>query len=387
MKVLIVHNAYQSRFIGGEDIIVRREINGLKANLGEQNVYEYIVHNDDIKPLKLLKNIWGDQFHFKQIQQLVKNHHIDIVHIHNFFPLLTPSVFKAAKKAGALVIHTLHNFRWWCIAGTLFRQGNAACEKCLTQRFARSGVIHACYRNSRLQSLAAALAFRWYRFKAFQKHIDAYFVLSAFQREKLKGLIASDKLHLKPNAVEMPNTVISYGNKKDYLYVGRLEAAKGIELLLQTWVKLPSHFILSIIGSGEESTRLKKQYQKDNIVFLEQCSQEEVFKAMQKAKYLIHPSLAYETFGLTIVESLARGTPVIGFQKGTRPEFIRTGENGFLCNEDELEQTILRAENHPDYESLSQNAFESAKPFYLQQVMNAQIDLYNQLLMTSRGAQ
>lgn len=380
MKVLIVHNAYQSRFIGGEDIVVRREIEGLKTVLGEQQVHEYIVHNDDIRPFKLIQTLWGDKTHYQNIYDYVKTHQIDIVHVHNFFPLLTPTVFKGAKKAGAFVVHTLHNFRWWCLAGTLYRKGTSNCQLCLKKSFAWPGIIHGCYRGSWIQSGIAALAFWWYRVKAFERSIDAYFALSHFQMQKLKGLIPESKLWLKPDPITMPLLSVSASGKKDYLYVGRLEAAKGIETLLKAWQTLPSEFRLLIIGTGEDAQHLSKKYEHSNISFLGQLPQEDVFEAMSKAKYLIHPSLAYETFGLTMLEALARGTPVIGFNRGTRPEFIHSGKNGFLCEPASLRDAILQSEQVSNYSQLSQAAIVSAKPFYLKEIIAQQVKLYEHAL-------
>src|SRR5262249_42902850 len=108
MRILIVHNAYQSSLIGGEDIIVQREIKALKSQLGDDSVFEFTVSNDNIRTASLLINLWGDKKNYKIIMEVVKKHGIDIVHVHNFFPLLTPSVFAAAKHAGAKVVHTLH---------------------------------------------------------------------------------------------------------------------------------------------------------------------------------------------------------------------------------------------------------------------------------------
>jgi hypothetical protein len=93
MKVLVVHNAYQSHHLGGEDVVVAREIAGLKVHLGEQNVFTYLVSNDDIKPLQLALKIWGDKTHADNIEKIILEHKIDIVHVHNFFPKLTPLVF------------------------------------------------------------------------------------------------------------------------------------------------------------------------------------------------------------------------------------------------------------------------------------------------------
>ncbi|MBS0286861.1 MAG: glycosyltransferase [Proteobacteria bacterium] len=382
MKVLVVHNAYQSHFIGGEDLVVQREVKALKQVLGHENVFEYFVSNDDIQMIDLATKLWGNQIHFKHIANMVKKHAIDIVHVHNFFPLLTPSVFSGAKFAGAKVVHTLHNFRWWCTSGILYRD-NQTCEQCVEKAIAWPGIIHKCYRNSYLQSIAATLAFGWYRLKEYAKHIDAYFVLSEFQAQKLKPVLNA-KMLLKPNGIEAP-VKLNTTPKKGYLFVGRLESAKGIELLLETFAKLPKQFCLSIIGTGENEQALRQTYASENIVFLGQLPHEQVLENMAKSKYFIHSSLTYETFGLTLVEALSVGTPVIALNRGPRAEFIQSGVNGFLCLSDEIEQTILKAEAFADYDALSKQAFESAKPFYMNNIIQKQISYYEALLSEAKS--
>lgn len=381
MRVLVVHNAYQSHQVGGEDIVVHREIKGLQKALGEENVFEYIVSNDDIRPLKLVFEMWGSTFHRNKVKKLVEQNQIDIVHVHNFFPLLTPSVFEGAKAAGAKVVHTLHNFRWWCINGILYRQGEDICEKCVGEPFGWQGVVHSCYRDSKIQSLAATMAFSWYRLKAYEKHIDAYFVLTHFQGEKLKSLLPAEKLFLKPDPIEVPVNLKPPEKKKDYLFVGRLEHAKGIDLLLSVWAKLPVNFRLNIIGTGE-NVPLFKKYPQANIRFLGKLPFASVSQQMASAKYLIHPSLMYETFGLTVVEALAMGTPVIALARGTRPEFIQHEKNGFLCEPQNLKETLLKAHDYPQYAQLSAEAYNSAKPFYVGNVIAKQVALYHKIHKT-----
>lgn len=377
MKVLVIHNDYQSRFIGGEDIVVSREIAGLKSYLGEKNVFEYRVSNDDIRPLKLAFSLWGNRVHYQNIYQWVVQHKINIVHVHNFFPLLTPYVFAAAKKAGAKVVHTLHNFRWWCLAGTLYRQGH--CEKCVNKKWGYPAFYYRCYRRSWLQSLVGSLALSWYKFKKMGQAIDAYFVLSQFQKNKIIHYLPAEQLFLKPNPIDEPASLTDYKAKKDYLFVGRLEEAKGVEILLATWCELPEDFHLNLIG-GIDNAMLQKKYQRTNIHFLGQLSNQQVLAKMAQAKYLLHTSLAYETFGLTIIEALAQGTPVIGFNIGTRAEFIESGKNGFLCQVSTLKETILNAQNDLNYPLLCQQAYESAKPYYLSSVISKQVAYYQRLI-------
>ena len=267
MKILIVHNAYQSHLIGGEDIVVKNEVAALKAKLGASRIFQYTVSNDDIRYQDLAKNIWSDGRHYQAIKSLVEKQNIDIVHVHNFFPLLTPSVFAGAKAAGVKVVHTLHNFRWWCLAGTFYREGKGNCEECVGKPLALPGIIHRCYRGSLVQSTASALAFAWYRLKAYQQFIDAYFCLSRFQQQKITSWIGAAKLFYKPNAIIPANTQWPLAEKKGYVFVGRLESAKGIDLLLEAWLKLPPHFELTVIGKGDDEVNLKARYLRPNITF------------------------------------------------------------------------------------------------------------------------
>jgi glycosyltransferase involved in cell wall biosynthesis len=378
MKVLIVHNRYQSRHIGGEDLIVDRELRELKNAVGENNVFEYMVSNDAIEPKKLMITLWGDHNHYQNIFNLVTTHQIDIVHVHNFFPLLTPTVFSAAKAAGAKVVHTLHNFRWWCVGGNFYREGQGACEACVDQKIRLPAIQHQCYRGSYAQSAASAAAFSWYQLRKYQSKIDAYFVLTDFQRKKVSAWLPEEALWIKPNGIDLPSVTMPIDAKRDYLYVGRLEAGKGIDYLLSVWESLPEYFVLNIIGSGEDDT-LEKKYASNNIRFLGKLSHESTLKKMSESKYLIHPSLNYETFGLTLVEALAQGTPVIAFDIGPRREFIQNGSNGWLCEKAQLKNAIIHSFEEEHYDLFSARAKESVKRFEAKYVMSQQLKWYEKI--------
>lgn len=379
MRVLIVHNQYQSHHVGGEDLVVSREIRGLKAALGSENVLDYQISNDDVKPIKMVFSLWGDKHHYKNIYRLVKDNQIDIVHVHNFFPLLTPTVFAAAKEAGAKVVHTLHNFRWWCLSGILYRDDSGTCEACVAKPIAWDGIKHKCYRDSITQSAASALAFSWYQLKDYHSYIDAYFVLSEFQREKVKQWLPPEKIHLKPNPIDFPRQDDAIQDKQDFLFIGRLESAKGIELLLNVWSELPDAYVLNVIGSAKDNS-LEARYKNSRIRFLGKRAHSETLEHLRRAKYLIHPSLTYETFGLTLVEALAHSTPVIAIDCGPRQEFIKSGKNGWLCDKNTLKEHIISAYHFEDYATLSKNAHDSAQRFALPTIMNKQVSLYENIL-------
>lgn len=126
--------------------------------------------------------------------------------------------------------------------------------------------------------------------------------------------------------------------KDGYIYVGRLEESKGIFELLKVWDKLDEKYILTIIGGGDMEDELKVKYKKKNIIFKGKCSREDTLSCIFNSKYLIQSSILYETFGLTIIEAMSSGVPVIGFNIGTRSDFIEDEVNGFLSNICNLEK-------------------------------------------------
>jgi len=249
MKLLIIHNKYQTNNIGGEDIVYNNELEFLQKKLGKENIFSFEVSNDSISKIKLIFGIWFSNKYYNEVKRMIKNNNIDIVHVHNFYPLLTPSVFKAGKDAGAKVVHTLHNYRLWCISGIFYRDGFGICELCAKSKFSLQGIFSKCFRKSMIQSLLAQASFWYYKTTKVFDNIDYFFVLTDFQKEKVKSLGVDEKrIILKPNSLEMSFDIQK--NRKGYIYVGRLEESKGIYELLEVWDTLDDKYILTIIGGG-----------------------------------------------------------------------------------------------------------------------------------------
>lgn len=350
----------------------------MRETLGKENVFFYEVSNDEISKFQLLFSIWFSFKHYRAVKSLVRKESIDIVHVHNFYPLLTPSIFKAAKKSGAKVIHTLHNYRLWCVSGILYRDNAGICENCTKKLLPLAGVYNRCYRGSLLQSLIAQTSFLFYKLIKSFRYIDYYFVLTNFQKQKVQSLgVAKDKIILKPNCLNPQNLVCEI--KKGYVFVGRLEASKGVYTLLDAWCKLDDKFALTLVG-GDIEDELKNKYRQANITFMGKCSRDKTLSIISKSKYLVQSSLLYETFGLTIIEAMSLSTPVIGFDIGTRGDFIQDGINGFLCNEDSLIDTINKSYQYPEYKQLSENAKKSARNFTNENIIQQQIEAYQRIL-------
>lgn len=378
MKLLIIHNRYKRNYIGGEDVVFDRELEALKIELGAENVFDYSVCNDNINTFSIIFSIWFSKRHYKNVYQIVKKNNIDLVHVHNFYPILTPSIFKAAKKAGAKTVQTLHNFRWWCLSGIFYRKKYGICEICSKKKLQYPGVIYKCYRGSFFQSLLTAFAIFFYKTRKTFKYIDKFFVLTEFQKNKVLEMgVDLDKVVLKPNFVKID--VFDNKEKKDFIFVGKLDESKGVLNLLNTWKKLDNKYVLKLIGEGDLSSS-RNIFSQDNIIFLGKLNNKKTLEHISNSKYLIFPSLWYETFGLTIVEAMLSGVPVIAFDIGPRSEFIKNEFNGFLIKPERLKETIEKAYNFKDYDSLSFNAKNFAQNYSENIILKKQINIYKKII-------
>lgn len=326
MKILLLHNAYQHR--GGEDTVVDAEA-ALLRSAGHE-VHVEIVSNHSIQgaaaKAKAFINTPYDPSRATWTEELVKVTGAQVVHVHNFFPLLTPAVHVGASRAGAAVVQTLHNYRLLC-GGALFLRNGKVCEKCLDGSKAWS-VVHRCYRGSLPGSLALArMQWRSEQNQTWSKHVHRFIALTDFARGKfIQGGIPADRLVVKPNFVDAPAP--SSKVRAGALFVGRLSEEKGVHVLLDAWRGISDH-TLSIIGDGPERERLV-QMAPANVRFLGLQQPEGVREAMERAQCLIIPSLWYEGFPMTVVESYAAALPVLASRIGSLSEIIDDHETGRL---------------------------------------------------------
>lgn len=338
MRILSVHNGYQIR--GGEDESRQAEENLLRSYGHEVEAYE--INNDlvsSISPAKLaFRTLWSQET-YKDVGQLLSSNHYDLVHVQNFFPLISPSVFYAAKSINIPVIQTLRNYRLICPNALFFRDGGV-CEDCLGKAIPYPSVMHSCYRDNSAASAVTASMLVVHRFlKTWQKKIDGYIALTEFARNKfIEAGFPGNKIHVKPNFVSPdPNVGQELGGYA--LYVGRLSVEKGLDTLLKAWEMLNYSIPLKVVGDGPLADQVKAATQKsDNVEWLGRQPINEVYDLMGNARFLVFPSKWYETFGRVAVEAFAKGTPVIASNIGAIAEIVDSGRTGLL----------FKAGNHSD---------------------------------------
>jgi glycosyltransferase involved in cell wall biosynthesis len=329
LRILFAHNRYLFR--GGEDESRDQEISMLRSRGHE--VIEYLVDNHNISNANIVsigvRSIWnGDQF--KKMKHLLREARADILKVDNYFPLLSPSIFDAAKSAGVPSILSVRNYRLICPSANLFREGRI-CKDCVSSKLAVSGIVHRCYRRSYLQSTSVALSTAYASARGtWSRSVDHYIAISETVKKLLvEGGFPVNKISVKPNTVSDTGAGDGAGNYA--IFVGRLTEEKGIMTLLSAWRKLGSRIPLKIIGTGPlENVVEKAASEMPAIEFLRQKSLADVCDYVGKASMLIFSSEWLEPFGRAVVEAFSKGTPVVAADTEPMRDMIDHEHTGLL---------------------------------------------------------
>jgi glycosyltransferase involved in cell wall biosynthesis len=331
IKILVAHNRYQQA--GGEDSVVAEEVRMLEQR--GHIVHQYSVDNDDIigawrKTVTAVRSFYS-RTTFQEISNLFASFQPDILHVHNFFPNISPAILFAANKYRVPVVQTLHNYRLLCASATFFRE-DRPCEDCVSSGSFLPGVMHACYRGSRVGSAAVgASTFVHTALGTWSNRVDRYISLTQFAAQKFgQQRIPAEKIRVKPNFA--PDRGRGTGKGGFALYVGRLSSEKGIKTILaaDNVGKLP--IPIHIVGDGPLRHDVERACSRpgSQLIYLGKMQRPQVVEQMQKAVVLLVPSVCYEGFPMAIVEGFSFGLPVIVSRIGGLPEIVKDGHSGLL---------------------------------------------------------
>jgi glycosyltransferase involved in cell wall biosynthesis len=337
MKIVVAHSRYRSAAPSGENRVVDQETAALAALGHDVELFER--RSDDIEGWSAARKaalpaavVWNGGAR-RDLRELLRSARPDVVHIHNTFPLLSASVLHACRDAGVPVVVTLHNYKLACASGDFFRDG-AVCHDCATGAPV-AALRHGCYRDSRAATAPVALAAVAHR-RAWRTMVAAYACISASQRDLLRGIgLPADRVFVRHNMIPA-RTVVQAARCPEVVYAGRLDAAKGVPVLLAGWDNYLSStespgLSLVIAGSGplEDDVRAWAASRR-SVRFVGQLGPDACAAAMAAARAVVLPSAWEETFGLAAVEAMALGVAPLAAGHGAFPELITDGVDGAL---------------------------------------------------------
>lgn len=371
----MVHNYYQIG--GGEHTVFKNEIELLRENGHE--VVEYTRSNDELKTSKLkllfipFTTMWSFKT-YREVRAIIKREGIEIVHCHNTFPLISPSVYYAARSLKIPIVQTIHNFRLLCPNGSFFYDGKI-CEQCNEESSFKYAIKNKCYRNSKIQTLVLVSMLKVHKwFKTYNK--INYIFLTDFNRRKFAKLIDidSDNVFIKPNFVNQVVTESDYEPvTKKFVFASRLEENKGLKFLIQQWKRLPKDYMLHVYGDGPLKDYLVEEVNGiENIIYLGFKKQKEIFADLKDSVAMVFPSMWYEGFPMIIAESMSIGCPVISSDIGNQGDIVKNAGGGALFsleNEESFRKALV------DVITFNAQYSENCKNYY-KNVLSKDINYY-----------
>jgi glycosyltransferase involved in cell wall biosynthesis len=342
-KALLLHNKY--KIAGGEDSVVTNESLLLKHHNALVDVC-YLDNQTITGFVKKVLTLLQTPFvltNNKRIKALTANKALpDVAHVHNYFPLLSPSIFRAIKNQNIVTVHTLHNYRSVCPTALLMF--NSKVEERSITHSSWWAVTKKVYRNSSIGTFALCCMIELHKkLGTWHKHVDAFIALTEFSRNKfIEAGWPANKIYVKPNFIEDKfEGALNINKEGGYaVYVGRLSEEKDIFTLLNAWENIS--YPLKIIGVGPLENFVKSNTN-EHIEYLGKLESDDVLNCVQNADILVLPSICYEGFPMVLVEAMCSGTPSVVSKLGSMEEIIDNGKTGLHFtpgNSDDLANKI-----------------------------------------------
>jgi glycosyltransferase involved in cell wall biosynthesis len=356
-RVLVLHSRYLSGDASGENRVVEDEARLLRE--GGHQVHTWTPSIRATSGLGLVRAagsvVWS-RHAAAQVDGLISRFRPDVVHCHNLFPSLSPSILRVACRRVPTVM-TLHNYRLFCLPATLQRD-DRVCEDCLGRRLLWPGVVHACYRGSTAASAALATSLSLHRAIGTFAEVSIYLAVSRFLMDKhVQAGVPASRIRIKPNfAWAMPRR---QGPGDYFLYLGRLSREKGVDTLLSVWKEPQGRLV--VVGDGPDGPRLRAMAPPD-VEFRGAVPPAEVAEVLRRARALLVPSKWYEGEPRAVLEAYASGVPVIVSDIGGLPHLVEHDASGLVVpprDERAWARAIERLQDDAEAERMGEGAWRA----------------------------
>lgn len=275
----------------------------------------------------------------RKMKQLIADTKPDLVHVHNIYHQISPSILPVIKQAGIPIVQTLHDYKIMC-PNYLMRAGDHICEKCKYRRYWQP-FFQKCVKDSRIASAMVGVETAWHKMLGvYEKNIDVFISPSRFLRDKLdEWKIKAKRAEYLPNFFAATPPPRLDGGKYILYGLARLSAEKGLWTLLMAAKNLPD-IPFKIWGEGPLRPQLEefiRQQRMINVEFLGDPKTPQASNYVKNAYAVVAPSEWYENNSYALIEAMAYGKPFIASNIGGNPELAGRNERGLLFTMGEVE--------------------------------------------------
>jgi glycosyltransferase involved in cell wall biosynthesis len=325
----------------------------------------------------------------RKFARLLDDFKPDIIHIHNIYHHISPSILSAAKKRGIPVVMHLHDYKLVCPIHQLFTE-DKVCERCLGGHYYECSK-HRCFNGSLAKSLllSAEMYIHHDFLKIYENNISRFIAPSAFMKETVVRFGSpANKVEILYNfadSTERKNNPLP--SASDYfLYFGRLSVEKGLKLLLAAWKEAKLPYRLLLAGSGPQEAELKSLASElginDSVSFLGRLEGQELSGLVSASRTVIIPSLWYENMPLSLLEAIQSGRPIIASKRGGLPEVVKEGKTGWLFNPEDVSAlaAALKANAASDIDAYGLEAKHESLRFGIKEHLEKLLAIYKELI-------
>ncbi|QYM97382.1 glycosyltransferase family 4 protein [Dickeya ananatis] len=345
MKVLLVNKFFYIK--GGAETVYFQEYDRLKAagvevmtfSMQHENNFpsdyaSYFVDNVDyhqrsgvVGAIKTAVNFIHNSQACKKLRALLHQEKPDIVHFHNIYHQLTPSLISVARESGCKTVLTAHDYKMICPSYTMLRDGNV-CDACVTGSVFNA-FKYRCQQGSASKSLLLSLEAGWQAIARHYQQLDAIISPSEFLRGQLLRKLPHSRIDVIVNGINDDLPLDADEDDGYFLFIGRLSREKGVATLARAHQRMKNNMPLKIVGNGPLYDELVAQFPDAEFLGYKQQG-EELNRLIKRARAVVVPSEYYENCSMSVLESMAFAKPVVGGRIGGIPEQIRDKVDGIL---------------------------------------------------------
>ncbi|WP_370598669.1 glycosyltransferase family 4 protein [Plesiomonas shigelloides] len=278
--------------------------------------------------LKIAANFIHNREACAKLAALIRQERPDIVHFHNIYHQLTPSIIRVAKQMGCKTVLTAHDLKIACPSYKMLRDGKP-CELC-SQGSVWNATRYRCQDGSLGKSLLLSLEAQYHLWRKSYQDVDVFIAPSQFMAGMIRRRLPHADIRVIVNGMDA--SAITPAKAEDdqgyFLFLGRLMPEKGVETLAKAQQKMRHPAALHIVGEGPLQAHLQQHYPHAQLLGFMQG--EALNAQLRHCRAVVVPSEIYENCSMSVLEGMAWGKPVLGTRIGGIPEQIRDGEEGFL---------------------------------------------------------